>query len=189
MPRGEYRHTEGAIESFTSAPGPMGWRYFSTIVRDGRTERVDVSVDARGRPVRVRLETTEHHLLVATQGGALRAQLDDEPLELAWEEGCAFVHPSPAFIAVALHTRTEASDLEAISIDPQTLRPQRARRRIEPGGDGHVTTHVGAFDARRWLVDGAEVWIAGTLAVAGDWFELTAYEPGATGPVPRLRSV
>jgi hypothetical protein len=197
MPRGEYAILDdagarAAIETFTSAPGPMGWRYYATVQRfdGGGTVRLDVSVDAGGRPVRVRLENDRHELLIAIRDGELRALRDGEALAFDADALTGVSYPSPGFEAVAVHALDGSAEPEVLRIEPGTLEVGRMRRRITIAGEGSIATHAGAFDARHFMVDGQSLWVAGTVAVAGEgWFELTAYEAGASGPAPRLRSV
>lgn len=181
MPRGEYLLDDGSIESFTAAPGPMGWRCFAT----RGALRLDLSVDARGRPVRVRLEDEAHALLLVRRGDGYEGIHDGT--EVTFGAPDAFAFPSPCFAAAALHARAAGGTLEVLAIDPATFEPRAVRIDVADGGEEAVTTPVGAFDARRWSWDGRAVWVGGIVAVAGDGFELRSYEPGATGPAPRLR--
>jgi hypothetical protein len=62
MPAGRYTVMDGAgspvgSEDFRCAPGPMGWRYFSTIQTsepESHEGVVDLAVDALWRPERTR---------------------------------------------------------------------------------------------------------------------------------------
>ena len=51
MPRGTYRWGSGAVEEFSCAPGPAGWRWVST----GPYGRLDLTLDGTGRQLRVEL--------------------------------------------------------------------------------------------------------------------------------------
>jgi hypothetical protein len=188
MPSGLYRLSDGAAtEQFRCAPGPMGWRYFSTVQDARGTINVDLSVDAAWRPVRVRIQTPAHHLILTARGSVL----DDEQLEVAFDPARQTVDfPSPCF-PLATARRLGASDeIEAISLDPETLRPSTEKHRYESGDEEEVTTPVGRFVARAWRHIATRphfsraLWIAGDVVVAGDGLELTAYDPGGQGPRP-----
>ena len=76
MPQGRYTvlGDDGSpvgTESFRSAPGPMGWRYFSDVDTTDpvpHREVVDVAVDAGWRIARVRIDTGEHQRAAGAQG-------------------------------------------------------------------------------------------------------------------------
>lgn len=65
VPKGIYHHLDDhsgdvvAVESFSCAPGPQGWRYVGDVTAaDGAPlGRVDVTVDAQWRPVRVEVRS------------------------------------------------------------------------------------------------------------------------------------
>jgi hypothetical protein len=65
VPKGIYHHLDDhsgelvAIEAFSCAPGPQGWRYVADVTDpDGAAiGRVDLTVDAQWRPVRVELRS------------------------------------------------------------------------------------------------------------------------------------
>jgi len=198
VPRGEYAiidHSGRQVgsETFTSAPGPMGWRYYATVQRFGpepRTERLDVSVDAHGRPVRIRIETRDHSALLVVRGGTLEGMRDAEPVSVPWSAGVGVEYASPGFFAVALHRLGSTTERDVIVLDQDTLEPRRSKRRFELVREGPVTSKAGIFDARTWLLGGRTVSISGNVLVADDGpFQLIAYEPGESGPWPRLRPV
>src|SRR5207237_5027773 len=99
MPSGLYQlfddnEAPAGTEQFRCAPGPMGWRYFSTVQGARGTTNVDLSVDAGWRPVRVRIQTPEHHLLLSARGSLL----DDEQLDVPFDpERQTVDFPSPCF--------------------------------------------------------------------------------------------
>ncbi len=91
MPAGVYRLADGALERFTCAPGPAGWRYVS--------DRLDLTVDDRWVVVR---------LVVARVGWQLRGGVVGP--DVIWRRGeqalsvraDGFTGPSPAYdVAVA----------------------------------------------------------------------------------------
>lgn len=64
MPTGTYAHLDpydgaiSALERFSCAPGPAGWRYVSELLApDGRTPRgsIDLTVDSRWRQIRLEM--------------------------------------------------------------------------------------------------------------------------------------
>lgn len=195
MPRGTYAIVrdgdEVAVESFSSAPGPMGWRYYSTVAHvDGGLDRIDLSVDARGRAVRARIETAEHELMIVVRGEGLGAVRDGNTVELDHPAGMPLSYPSPGFYAVALHRLDAGINDVVLSIDPETLEVAPQPRAAELLGEAPVATPAGAFDARRWRVDGREVTIADTVVLTvEDLAELRTYERGASGPQPRLHGL
>lgn len=189
MPSGLYRLAGGTgTEQFRCAPGPMGWRYFST-VQDGRgTTNVDLSVDAGWRPVRVRIQTPEHHLILTARGSIL----DDEQLDAAFDPETQTVDfPSPCFPLATARRLGASGEIEAISLDPETLLTSTEVHRYEAGDEEVISTPVGRFGARAWRHVAPRprfsraLWIAGDVIIAGDNLELTAYDPGGQGPQPR----
>jgi hypothetical protein len=195
MPSGLYRlfDESGAplgTEQFRCAPGPMGWRYFSTVQDARGVTNVDLSVDASWRPVRLRIQTPEHHLLVSARAGQLIGILDDEHLELPFDQATMTAdYPSPCFPLATTLRLGSTADIDAISFDPGTLRARTEHHRYEAGESEEVATPVGRFAARAWRHIAPRpsllraLWIAGDVIVAGDGLELMAYDPGGRGPV------
>src|SRR5437764_1351247 len=123
---------EGATEQFRCAPGPMGWRYFSTVQGARGTTNVDLSVDAGWRPVRVRIQTPEHHLLLSARGSVL----DDEQLDVAFDpETQTFDFSSPCFPLATARRLGASGALDTITLDPVTLRPSAEHHRYEAGDE------------------------------------------------------
>ena len=156
---------------------------------------MDITVDADWRPVRLRISTGEHDLVARPRDGALIVDLDEETLELPWNDESELDYRSPAFNAVTanhlrLAKRREA-DLSVVFLEPFTCRPRIVRQRYELLGEGPVTTPAGRFDAEEWRYTSVDsgwsrsVWVAGDIVVAyeGAW-ELIEYEPGAHGAIP-----
>lgn len=197
MPRGEYAIVDDTgrmvgTEAFTSAPGPMGWRYFATVTRlDGTPGgRVDVSVNAEGRVVRARVERGDTDVMVVARGGIYQAVRDGATLEVDGSTATGIAYASPGFLAAELHHLAGTETVEVLAIDPLTLDVMRVPRTYELLTETTVGTQVGGFDARWWRVESREVAIAGNVVLSVEGaFELRAYEAGATGPAPRLRSV
>jgi hypothetical protein len=190
LPSGFYRLLDGdgndaGSEQFRCAPGPMGWRYFATVQDARGSTNVDLSVDASWQPVRVRIQSPEHHLLVTRQG----AMLDEQPSDIILTT--ATYYPSPGFVVAAARALGETSEVDVTAFDAE-LRAHDEHHRYELLGDEDVTTAVGTFSARKWRFVAPQprfardVWIAGDVAVAADgWFELLAYEAGGKGPIAR----
>jgi hypothetical protein len=199
MPLGRYRvldhGTPMGTEDFRCAPGPMGWRYFSQLTTedpDRPSATIDIVVDAAWRPVRARIETGAHAILITAHPGEpsrLTGVRDRVPIEIAWDPAMALGYASPGFDAVLLSRRDGAGEIDIVVLDPQTLEPRVERHRWEPASDDTVDTPVGRFAARRWHGEDASggvarnVWCAGDVVVheAGH-LELEAYDPGVSGP-------
>ena len=188
MPSGLYRlyDDDGGLigtEQFRAAPGPMGWRYFSTQQHEIGTTNVDLSVDSQWRPVRVRIQTPSHHLLLSARGSIL----DDEQLDISLDAAVDF--PSPCFPLAAARQLGGPGEVTVLAIDPETLRVSEGSHRYEAGDDEEIGTPVGRFSARAWRHItpphlARALWITGDVVVAGDGLELSAYDPGGQGPQP-----
>lgn len=199
MPSGRYavRGRTGDVvgtEDFRSAPGPMGWRYFSEIRRDEPTphgEIVDVAVDAEWRIVRARIETGEHSIALEPRDGSLAGIRDREPIQVAWGAEMHLDYLSPAFNAITAQRLDGTSEIDVVYLEPVGVEPTLVRQRYELLGSQEVATPVGRFRADRWrytaLGSGwtSDLWVADDVVVRYDRaFELISYEAGASGPVP-----
>ena len=199
MPTGEYSvlAEDGSVEGtehFRCAPGPVGWRYFSeidTIEPEPHHEIVDVAVDAQWRPVRLRIDTGAHSLLLEADGDRLTGFRDRVPIETPWHAEMHLDYLSPAFNAVTCRRLTETTEIEVVFVDPYTLEPHVVQQRYELRGDERVDAHVGAFDATRWTYTAldsnwtADLWCAQDVVVRYDrLFRLERYEAGVSGPRP-----
>jgi hypothetical protein len=181
-------------EDFRCAPGPMGWRYFSdikTIEPTPHDEIVDVAVDADWRPVRLRIETGAHRLLLQAGEGRLSGYRDGAAIETPWSDETHLDYFSPAFNAITCRRLSRTTEIEVVFIQPFTLEPVMQRQRYELLREEEVETKVGLFQATKWrytsLGDGwtAHLWSAADIVVRYEaLFELTAYEPGASGVSP-----
>jgi hypothetical protein len=183
-------------EEFRSAPGPLGWRYFSeveTTEPSPHHETLDFAVDADWRIARVRIATGDHEILL--QQGADRATLtgyrDNQPIEVAYGPDDHLDYFTPATNAITLRRLTGTAEIDVVYLDPVTLEPSRVRQRYELLGDERVATPVGTFDASRWrftaLDSGwtADLWLAGDTVVRYErLFELAWLDPGVSGPRP-----
>ena len=181
-------------EEFRCAPGPMGWRYFSEISTSEPTQHeevVDLITDADHLPVRTRIFTGDHELLLAVEGDVLRGFRDGTAIEVPWDARRHLDYLSPAYNAVTGMRLTETTEIDVVFIVAVTLEPIDERQRYELLADEEVDTPVGRFAARRWrytsLSSGwtRDLWIAGDVVVRyDDLFTLESYDPGASGPVP-----
>ncbi len=200
VPSGRYVVMDGSgepvgTEDFRCAPGPAGWRYVADIetrVPRPHREHLDLVVDAAWRPVRCRIETGEHRILLE-RGERWSGQRDGGSVELPRDELPDLDHLSPSFNAVTANRLGATADVEVLFLAPVTLEPRIEPQRYELlVREEDVATPVGTFRAARWrhtaLRTGftRELWVAGDVVVRyADVFELVAYEPGASGAVPR----
>lgn len=181
-------------EDFRCAPGPMGWRYVSEIDRDEPTphrETVDVAVDASWRIVRTRIATGSHEIALEPRGDALAGIRDRAEIEVPWGPEVHLDYLSPAFNAITAQRLRGTTEIEVIYLEPVTVEPTVMRQRYESLGPDDVETPVGTFASTRWrytaLSSGwtSELWVADDVVVRYDRaFELTAYDPGSSGPAP-----
>jgi hypothetical protein len=199
VPSGRYavRGRSGDVvgtEDFRSAPGPMGWRYVSEIEREEPSmhrETVDVAVDASWGIVRARIETGSHAILLEPRDGILAGLLDGQHVEAPWGGGTHLDYLSPAFNAITAQRLEGTSEIEVVYLEPVTLEPIVMRQRYELVHREIVDTPAGRFLAVRWRYTAldtgwtSELWVADDVVVRYDRaFELIAYDPGASGPVP-----
>jgi len=180
-------------EEFRCAPGPMGWRYVSRIETSlpaPHLETVDLVADAAWRPVRLRVETGEHALLLQRDGDRLAGHRDAEALELDLDDR-ELDYLSPAFNAVTAMRYGRTADFDVWFFDPVTIEPRPMRQRYEHRGEEDMDTPAGRFRAVRWgyaaLDTGyeSEFWTAGEVVVRyTNYLELDTYESGASGARP-----
>ncbi|HZD18898.1 MAG TPA: putative glycolipid-binding domain-containing protein [Actinomycetota bacterium] len=197
MPTGRYSVMDGegntvGTEDFRCAPGPAGWRYVSEISTsepEPHRETVDLVVDAAWHPVRLRITTGHHELVLGRAGDAFSGVQDREALDVPWRADLDYL--SPAFNAATANRIEASADIEVVYLEPVTCQPRFERQRYELIGDEKVETPVGFFEARRWrytaLATGwtRELWVAGDVVVHyEDLYELIWYEAGASGPRP-----
>ena len=197
MPTGRYTVMDGqgnpvGTEEFRCAPGPAGWRYFSTIetsVPHPHRETVDLVVDSDWRFVRVRLDTGDHELVLGAGAQRWIGTRDGEPLELDPADDVDYL--SPAFNAATANRIKRSERIDVIYVEPYTLEPVRMGQHYELEGTDEIDTPVGRFAAARWTYSALpsgwtrSLWVAGDVVVAyEDVFELEAYDPGPRGPFP-----
>jgi hypothetical protein len=172
----------------------MGWRYVSEIERDEPSthrETVDVVVDDAWRIVRARIETGSHAIRLEPRDGVLAGLRDGRAVEVTWGPETHLDYLTPAMNAITAQRLDATAEIEVVYLEPVTLEPRVVRQRYELLRREHVDTPAGRFLAVRWrytaLESGwtSELWVADDVVVRYDRaFELIAYEPGATGPVP-----
>jgi hypothetical protein len=199
MPAGTYAvlAADGSVEAteaFRCAPGPVGWRYFSEVDTSdpvAHHETIDVVVDAAWRPVRLRVDSGDHSLLLEAGADRLAGYRDGAEIETPWHPEMHLDYLSPAFNAITCRRLTATDDIEVVFVDPYTLEPHVVRQRYELRGDEDVETPVGTFAATRWTYTAlgsgwtSELWCAQDVVVRYDGLlRLERYEAGATGPRP-----
>ncbi|HYH28086.1 MAG TPA: putative glycolipid-binding domain-containing protein [Actinomycetota bacterium] len=197
MPTGVYRTMDGegkptGREEFRCAPGPAGWRYVSTIhveAGDPHIEIVDLAVDDTWRPVRLRVDTGEHDLLVNSAGDKLRGARDGERVELDWRDDVDYL--SPCFNLATARRLGRTAEVQVLYFQPRTLTSSMVAQRYELLGDETVATPAGRFDTTAWRYTAVEsgftrkLWIAGDVLIDYEGvFQLEALEPGPQGPFP-----
>ncbi len=197
MPAGRYTilDVDGrprGTEKFRCAPGPMGWRYFSDVeieTNEPHHEIVDLAVDSSWRPVRTRIETGSHSILLTAEGDRLAGFRDGQPVAIPWDPDAELHYASPAYNVVTANRLRRSAEFDVVFLQPVTCKPVLERQRYELIGEEEVETAVGRFAATRWrftaLAGGftAGMWIAGDVLVSYEGlYELDWYEPGATGP-------
>jgi hypothetical protein len=181
-------------EEFRCAPGPAGWRYFASIetsVPEPHRETVDLVVDDRWLPVRLRIDTGSHRVDLAAEETRLFGTRDGEPLEIEWEGRLDLDYLSPSFNAVTANRLGRTEEIRVVYLDPVTCEPHMVGQRYERGEEEEVATPGGRFTATRWQYTGLDtgwtgpLWVAGDIVVSfRDVFELAAYDPGPRGPFP-----
>jgi hypothetical protein len=199
MPQGRYTllgDDGGPVgtETFRSAPGPMGWRYFSevdTADPSPHREVVDVAVDAAWNIARVRIDTGEHHLLLESKGEMLVGYRDGSAIEVPFGPDDHLDYFTPATNLITTKRLAATAEIEVVYLAPVTLEVSRVRQRYEPRGIEEVDTPSGRFTSTRWTFTSlgsgwsADLWTAGDAVVAYErLFELAWYEPGASGARP-----
>ena len=198
MPAGRYAvlgddGVRVGTEEFRCAPGPMGWRYFSDIQTTDPTPHVetfDVVVDADWRPVRIRVDSGEHQILLEPHGGALTGVRDGASIELPWEPDRHLDYFTPATNLITTRRLTDTTEIDVVypgaglagaDARAAAVRADRATKRWRPPWGGSPRLGGGS----RRSPDGwtSDLWVAGDVVVRYDrLFELEWYDPGASGP-------
>ena len=199
MPQGRYTvlGDDGkpvGTESFRSAPGPMGWRYFSDVETTDPSphrEVIDVVVDSDRRVARVRIDTGEHDLLLEPRGDVLTGYRDGREIEIEYGPDVHLDYFTPATNAVTATRLAGTSEIDVVYLAPVTLEASRTEQRYELRGPEQIETPAGRFEAVRWTFTAldsgwtSDLWVAGDTVVAYDrLFELAWYEAGVSGAQP-----
>ncbi len=199
MPIGRYTVMDGdgnpvGTEEFRSAPGPAGWRYFSdvqTAVPTPHHEIVDLVADASWRPVRTRIDTSSHEILLIAEGGRLSGFRDGEAIEVPWGPDVELDYASPAYNVVTANRLGGTAEFDVVFLEPVTCEPVAQRQRYELLGFEELATPAGRFAATRWRFTALgtgwsrDIWFAGDVLLRyEDLYDLEWYEPGASGVVP-----
>jgi hypothetical protein len=200
MPIGRYTVMDGdgnpvGTEEFRSAPGPAGWRYFSNIqttLPQPHHEIVDLVADSAWRPVRTRIETGSHEILLMVERDHLTGYRDGLAVNVSWGPDVELDYASPAYnVVTANRLGSSTAEFDVVFLQPVTCQPVEERQRYEHLGPEEVITSVGRFDSVRWrytaLSSGwsRDLWIAGDVVVRYDGlYALESYEPGSSGPTP-----
>jgi hypothetical protein len=199
MPIGGYTVMDGdgngvGTEDFRSAPGPVGWRYFSDVVTnvpEPHHETVDLVADASWRPVRTRIHSGSHELLLTAEENRLAGFRDGLAIEVPWGPDTELDYASPAYNVVTANRLGRTAEFDVVFLEPVTCEPVMERQRYELLGEEEVATHAGRFASTRWVFTvlrtgwSRDMWIAGSVLLRYEGlYELAWYEPGASGVVP-----
>jgi hypothetical protein len=194
VPKGTYHHLDDhsgelvAVETFSCAPGPQGWRYVGDLADpDGAPlGRVDVTVDSRWRQLRVEVRAGSWVIRGGTTGAeVVYVRLPAGELAPGEEQqaaAVAFTGRSPAFaITTSRLLGLELLDKRRLTL-LQVTEPSAGTRIVEQGWAlVDVTEHeseTGPLVVRRYEVadlatGDRQVWsIAGDVVVEGPHLEL-----------------
>src|SRR6058998_1171472 len=128
MPFGRYTvFGEGGkpvgTEEFRCAPGPMGWRYFADVeieTDEPHHEIVDLAVDSQWRPVRTRIETGTHSILLTAESDRLAGFHDRQPVDIAWGSDTELDYASPAYNVVTANRLRRSAEFDVVFLEPVT---------------------------------------------------------------------
>lgn len=155
MPRGAYLLAghEGpyAVERFSCAPGPAGWRYTATRERPGSPVEVgslDVTLDEQGRAVRVHVRAAGWELRGGVAGGCcLWRRGEDERSEPA----VGFTGTSPVWLLAAawLLRPVEPVGARLVELGDESLATSTVERTWQHLGTAlHDGTEVSSYEVR-----------------------------------------
>ena len=170
MPTGTYELAGGAVESFSCAAGPAGWRYVGT----GASGRVDVTLDGAGRQVRVELAAGGWTLRGGVAGREVawvRAGAGSEPAERS-AEAAGFAGASPAFLVAAVRLLRlrpgSRARLRLVAVTGAALATRVVEQGWELVGVTSHPTETGPLPVGRYRVADLETGEVGEVHVAGD---------------------
>ncbi len=198
MPKGIYHHLDDhsgelvAIEAFSCAPGPQGWRYVGDVTdEDGQPQgRVDVTVDARWRQVRVEVRSGSWVVRGGVAGNeVVYARLPAGNVAPGEEESAiaaALTGRSPAFAITTSRLLSLSPDEKRRIKLVQVTEPTAGIRVVDEGWAlvevAEHTTEDAPLVVRRYEVadlatGDRKVWsIAGDVVVGGPDLELVELE-------------
>lgn len=176
MPRGTYRLTDsGAIESFSCAPGPSGWRYVSTRSGPDGAGRVDVTVDGGGRQVRVELTGGGWLLRGGVSGRStvwVRSEATAQDAVERSEVAAGFAGTSPGLLVAAVRLLRLSPGARARLRLVEVAGDALATRVVEQGwelvGVSEHPTELGRLPVGRYRVAALDTGEVGEVHVAGD---------------------
>ncbi len=190
MPTGEYLVDQSAglvaipshgggppatVERFSCAPGPAGWRYTASAhepATGAARGRVDVTVDARWRPVRVELRVGSWWLRGGHTGREVLWVRGGEEAREYSAEALGFGGASPAFListgrALRLEVGASASvALVAVTGDALATRTVRQRWSLQEIAE-HVTD-LRPLRVERYEVADLDTGVVAEVHLAGD---------------------
>jgi hypothetical protein len=193
VPSGTYLHLDpvdgspAALEDFSCAAGPSGWRYVATVRDpDGReTGRIDLTVDGGGRQVRVILLAGGWELRGGVAGREtlwVRRPADSGGGSELSEPAAGFSGRSPGFLVAAARLLRLSAGARARLRLVEVVDPVLATGLVEQGWTLAGVTEYPAEDgtlpvARYQVTDLAsgetrEVYVAGDVVVAAPGLEL-----------------
>jgi hypothetical protein len=183
MPRGRYSlhdphdGTPLGEEHFHCAAGPSGWRYVAQVTGPGgdHTGSVDLTVDDRGRPLRMELHAGSWRV----RGGALDGVtwVRTDPAGTEAEEGNAAAHgftgASPAFLVATarlLHPRSggPAARGRLVALTPPVLAPRTLDQAWTLLGTAAHSTDSGPLTVHEYRVTDLDTGEALAVHLAGD---------------------
>ncbi|MGP4112601.1 hypothetical protein ACTWP5_17025 [Streptomyces sp. 4N509B] len=187
MPRGRYLTPLGE-EQFDCAPGPAGWRYVSRLLAPGGghgvdtdaaqrvTGSVDLTLDARGRTLRLELVAGDWRVRGAALDGLTWVRMAAASGEDAREGNApahAFTGASPAFLVATarllrLSTATPSGLVRLVDLAAPALSPRTREERWTLLGSVVHPTDTGPLTVDTYGVDDLETAERHTVHLAGD---------------------
>ena len=184
MPTGRYvlAGPDGpAQERFSCAPGPVGWRYVGTRTEPGpagvdAAGSVDVTVDARWRPLRVEVRSGAHVVRAGLTAAGLAWVRDG--VEGA-ADAAALAGSSPALLVVRARLIGPVIlggclVLRILRLDGAALAPLHSEERWTLAEVVEHPTDLGPLAVQHWVVDDlvtgerAEVHLGGDVVLAAE---------------------
>jgi hypothetical protein len=183
MPRGRYSlhdthdHTPLGEEHFHCANGPTGWRYTSqTTHADGTPSgTLDLTIDDRGRPVRLEIHAWNWQIRGAALDGVtwVRSDPTGEHAQEGNARAHAFTGASPAFYVstarlLRLQPGAPATRVRLVAFEPPVLAPRTldqswalVKREAHP-------TDSGPLNVDEYQVSALDTGEQHTVHIAGD---------------------